>query len=187
MPSDWLERLEGLKIPCAVSPLHDKDVWKESDQAENPNHKAGKLKKPHYHVVFYFESLKSPNQVLTCLKPFGVLYVEAVEAPRAYNRYLCHLDQPDKAQYPTNQIKRLNGAQCDISKPNPTLDEQAQIRNEILTFVRDNNVTEYAELTFVALNEGWENWLWYIEHHTIFLNSVIKSAAYSGINSRKSE
>ena len=37
---DFLERLNDLKVPCFVSPLHDKDF--------NPT---GEPKKPHYHVL----------------------------------------------------------------------------------------------------------------------------------------
>nr|WP_217265565.1 Rep family protein [Helicobacter pylori] len=38
--SKWLEILERTCIPCAISPLHDKDL--END---------GTPKKPHYHVL----------------------------------------------------------------------------------------------------------------------------------------
>ena len=39
---DFLERLNDLKVPCFVSPLHDKDI--------NPT---GEAKKPHYHVLAF--------------------------------------------------------------------------------------------------------------------------------------
>ena len=50
-PSDWMNILEEQHIQALISPLHDKDIDKE-----------GNPKKPHYHVVLIFESLKSPKQ-----------------------------------------------------------------------------------------------------------------------------
>lgn len=40
-PEDWVDRLETLDIPMAISPLHDKDV--------SP---MGGYKKPHWHVIY---------------------------------------------------------------------------------------------------------------------------------------
>lgn len=179
LPEDWIERIEKTHVAAAVSPLHDNDYWTSEDEEANSEHKAGTRKKEHHHVVLYFESLKSANQVLSLLEPFGVNYVEPVESPRAYNRYLCHLDQPEKAQYDPKGVIRLNGAKCDMSKPNPTADEQQEIRDAILRHCQENNITEYAELTYYALNSGLSDWLWYIEHNTVFLNAIIKSSKFS--------
>lgn len=179
LPEDWIDRIEKTHVAAAVSPLHENDYWTSEDEEINPEHRAGTRKKEHHHVILYFESLKSANQVLSLLEPFGVTYVEPVESPRAYNRYLCHLDQPEKAQYDPKEVIRLNGAKCDMSKPNPTADEQQEIRDAILRHCQENNVTEYAELTYYALNSGLSDWLWYIEHKTVFLNAIIKSAKFS--------
>lgn len=35
--------------------LHDKDTWSEKDQEKNPEHVAGTLKKPHWHIHAGFE------------------------------------------------------------------------------------------------------------------------------------
>ena len=175
LPSDWMSVLENTRVPIAVSPLHDRDVWTIEDQQSNPNHVAGERKKPHYHVVIYFDSLKSKNQVLTLIEPLGVRYVEPVEAPRAYNRYLCHLDQRGKAQYEPDEIIRLNGAQCDISEPNPTQDEQRKIQSDVIALIRDINMTEYAELVDYVYDNGLKDWAWYVTHNTVFLNNYIKS------------
>ena len=45
MPENWFELLQGTGLPIAVSPLHDKDV--------NPD---GSIKKPHYHMICYYEN-----------------------------------------------------------------------------------------------------------------------------------
>lgn len=185
LPKDWKTRLEHTHVASAVSPLHKADVWTTEDEEKDPTHKAGTRKKEHHHIVLYFESLKSLQQVVSILEPLGVSYVEPVESPRAYNRYLCHLDQPEKAPYDPKQIIRLNGAKCDLSKPNPTADETQEIRDAILAYCQENNITEYAELTYYALNSGLSDWLWYIEHHTVFLNAIIKSSKFSQMENRQ--
>lgn len=179
LPTDWKTKLEQTHVAAAISPLHDADVWTVEDEQADPTHKVGTRKKEHHHVVLYFESLKSPNQVLSLLEPLGVSYVEAVESPRAYNRYLCHLDQPDKAQYDPKQIQRLNGAKCDISKPNPTADEQREIRRAILDTIRENNITEYCDIVDYADMNALDDWAWYLEHHTVYLIGYLKSKHFS--------
>lgn len=179
LPKDWKDRLERTHIAAAISPLHYADYWTAEDEEKDHTHKAGERKKPHHHIVLYFESLKSPNQVQSILEPLGVSYVEPVESPRAYNRYLCHLDQPEKAQYDPKQIVRLNGAKCDLSKPNPTADEQQEIRREIMNTVRENNITEYCDIVDYADMNGLDDWAWYLEHHTQYMVGYLRSKHYS--------
>lgn len=182
LPENWLTKLEQTHIPIAISPLHDADKWTQQDEIENPSHKAGTFKKSHYHLALYFESLKSMQQVLSVLQPLGVTYVEPVEVPRSYNRYLCHLDQPEKAPYNPKDIVRLNGATCDISKPNPTTDEQREIRREILDTIRNNNITEYFEIVDYADMNGLDDWAWYLEHHTVYIVGYLKSKHFGQRN-----
>ena len=46
-PSDWRDRLAATFIPSFISPYHDKDL--------NPT---GEVKKPHWHVLIMFDSVK---------------------------------------------------------------------------------------------------------------------------------
>ena len=45
LPSNWEEIILNTGLPMAISPLHDKDI--------NPD---GTEKKPHYHVIIYYEN-----------------------------------------------------------------------------------------------------------------------------------
>lgn len=178
-PQHWKTILESTRVAIAVSPLHDRDVWTEADEEQDSRHVAGTCKKAHWHIVMYFESLKSYQQALGVVDRLGISYVEPVESPTAYNRYLCHLDSPEKAQYDVKDVIRLNGARCDQSKPKPTADELAKVRDEILDFIKQNSVTEYSELVFYAHDERLEDWAFYIEHHTVYLEGILKSLRYS--------
>ena len=54
--------LSGLKVPCLVSPLHDKD--KDSNSSD-----IDKFKDPHYHVIIDIGALKTINQWFQILEP----------------------------------------------------------------------------------------------------------------------
>ena len=43
IPTNWIQQLELLDVPMAISPLHDKDLSNVEDQ---------KYKKAHYHVIY---------------------------------------------------------------------------------------------------------------------------------------
>lgn len=81
--------------------LHDKDTWSSKDEAKNPEHKAGTLKKPHWHIHAGFERgfpdwkkfvafMKSVNAIAP---GNGKLYdysTAFVRNPAAADAYLTH-------------------------------------------------------------------------------------------------
>lgn len=98
-PERWLDILGEMCVPAFVSPLHDQDV--------NPT---GEPKKPHYHVVFMFEGKKSVEQLRDIITLIGGVGCEVVQSIRGYARYLCHMDNPEKAQYDTEKVRCFGGA-----------------------------------------------------------------------------
>lgn len=143
-PSDWQVLLQELKIPCAVSPLHDSD--------SNPD---GSPKKPHYHVVFHFEGKKSVDQVSAITSTFGGVGVECVHSLRAYCRYLCHLDNPEKSSYKPSDVLVLGG--LDYSGIIESAADRYAVIRAIVAFCVDNDVREFADLLEYAMfnNEAW--------------------------------
>lgn len=98
-PENWREILSESRIPAFISPLHDKDI--------NPG---GEPKKPHYHVMVMYEGKKSDEQVKELFDSIGGVGLERVGSMRGYARYMCHLDNPEKAQYDQGEVKCLSGA-----------------------------------------------------------------------------
>lgn len=96
---DIASALLALKVPCALSPLHDRDI----------REKTGELKKPHYHLLLHYTSLKSQRQVKEDVEPLGAVGAERVRDLGAYARYLIHADDPDKAQYKIENVQEFNG------------------------------------------------------------------------------
>ena len=98
-PDNWLNIISELKIPCFISPLHDKDV--------NPD---GEPKTPHWHVILMFEGVKTEAQVREVISSFGGVGLEIINSIRGYARYLCHLDNPEKFQYNVDDVTMYGGA-----------------------------------------------------------------------------
>ena len=141
---DFLEKLNELKVPCFVSPLHDKDI--------NPT---GEPKKPHYHVLFCFESVKSETQAREMCTAIGGVGCEKVNSMRGYARYLCHYDNPEKAQYDCNEVKQLFGADYQ-SVISLNSDRYGLIR-DMIEYIRINQVHYFNQFMDYCSqnNEDW--------------------------------
>ena len=132
-PENWLEVLGELLIPCFVSPLHDKDF--------NPN---GEPKKPHFHVLFRFDGVKTLEQVKEILPKIGGVGCEPVNSIRGYARYLCHLDNPEKAQYDTAKVRCFCGA--DYIDTVNLITDKYKVITEILDYCDQNKIYSYRNL-----------------------------------------
>lgn len=132
-PDNWLTIVSEAKIPLFVSPLHDKDI--------NPT---GEPKKPHYHVQAMFESVKTREQAHEFFKTFGGVGCEIVNSTRGYARYLCHLDNPEKAQYAIEDVKCYGGA--DYMHAIGTSADKAKAIKEMIAYIEENDIISFAEL-----------------------------------------
>lgn len=143
-PENWQQICSAGKVPVFISPLHDKD--KTDD---------GKPKKNHHHVMVMYEGVKSPEQVKSFFESFGGVGCERVESIRGYARYLCHLDNNDKAQYSIEDVVSFGGADYRhiIGLPK---DKYSAIR-EMMKFCNDNGNYNFADLLEYASLER-EDW-----------------------------
>ena len=136
-PENWQEIIAELKIPVFISPLHDKD--------KNAN---GEDKKPHYHVELLFDGQKTKAQAEEVIKSFGGVGCEVVNSSRAYARYLCHLDNPEKAQYDIGEVKAYGGA--DYMTIIGTMADKAKAIRDMLQFIEEEDITCFADLMMYA-------------------------------------
>lgn len=164
-PENWQDIIAELKIPCFVSPLHDKDI--------NPG---GEPKKPHYHIVACFEGKKSVEQVKNIFETFGGVGCEPIQSIRGYARYLCHLDNPEKAQYDTSQVLQFGGADYVSTIGLPT-DKYKAIR-EMMSFCKANNIVSYAELLEIAASEHFDWFRVLCDNGTVVIKEYLKSRSW---------
>lgn len=143
-PENWKEILAETKVPCFISPLHDRDI--------NPG---GEPKKPHYHVIIMFDSVKTIEQALSLFSQIGGTdYVEQIQSIRGYARYLCHLDNPEKVQYSVEDVQCYGGADY-ISTIGLATDKYKAI-SEMIDFCEENDIYSYADLLRIARYERYD-------------------------------
>lgn len=161
-PEDWIAKLKETRCPYAVSPLHapdDKDT------------------KPHHHVIFYspgpirWENVKDivPDDV-----PANG-HIEWAKSPSGSQRYLIHLDDSEKEQFPEGpkSITVLNGFPLDLTRSFSAA-ELRELRMRVHEFIRDYGIVEYSELLDGLLDFDADMYD-YACNHTILFNTYITS------------
>lgn len=168
-PSGWQETLSDQFVPAFISPLHDKDV--------NPT---GEPKKPHYHVIIMFEGKKSEDQAKNLISLFGGVGCETVNSIRGYARYLCHLDNPEKAQYNPEDVRSICGADyngvCSL-----VIDKYKAIR-EMMEFCQENQIVSYAELLEYCSRERFDWFRVLCDNGTVVIREYLKSKSWTERN-----
>lgn len=165
-PQDWQERLTQEHVSAFISPLHDRD--------ENPD---GTAKKEHWHLMLMFEGVKSQDQVDALLDrvlgPNRVKHYENVNSTRGYARYLCHLDNPEKAQYDKADVTALCGADYAeiISLPSDDWD----VLDQIFDYIEDNKVRYYAQFMRYCRKERRDWWKLLMARYSYVVINYMKS------------
>lgn len=170
-PADWKERLADLHIPCFVSPLHDSDYTFSTDRQLGTPIKVHK--KEHYHVQFMFDGVKSEKQCRDIISSIGGVGCEPLNSIRAYARYLCHLDDYDKAQYNPSDVLSFGGANyLDVIG---TMSDKFRMIQEMLHYIRENKIISFSDLVDYAADN---NSMWFdalCNNCSYFIKEYIKS------------
>lgn len=95
---DFLQIIQSSGFPCLLSPLHDQDT--DDD---------GCIKKPHYHLLIWFRGSRRKSQVEKLRVQLKGVGLEKITNPSGYARYLCHLDDLDKAHYSKDSVVAFGG------------------------------------------------------------------------------
>ena len=162
-PDDWVGILRRSHGCYAISPLHQPD---------------DEVKKPHYHVIYMHGNTTTLGGAKSAI-PDSVPangFIEPAHNPSNLQRYLIHLDDPEKEQFPdgVNAITLLNGFPLDLTRE-LSKSEKARIRFELMRIIRDNGVTEYSDFIFGLMDMGDPDMLDYACNHTILFEGVIRS------------
>lgn len=146
-PSNWRDILDDLHIEWVESPLHDMDV--------NPG--TGELKKPHWHVLLLFGSVKTYEQVCEVIAPLNCPIPRRCFSVKGNIRYMIHLDNPDKYQYDQAGIVAHGGYDiADAFKPSAS--ERYTIIRDMCSYVRANDICEFQDLVDYAMEEHFDDW-----------------------------
>lgn len=162
-PNNWLEIVQQQLVPCFISPLHDKDI--------NPT---GEPKKPHYHVMYCFDSVKTPIQARELFECFGGVGCEVVNSMRGYARYLCHLDNPEKARY--DALKVITYGCLDYHEICTIALDKYRAIKEMMAFCNDNKLFSFAKLSMYASEFQFDWFKILCDCGAVFMKEFLKSS-----------
>ena len=157
IPEDWIEKLELLGVPIAISPLHDKDL---SDV------KGQKYKKAHYHVIYVaknpvtVDSVRKRIQRALGNKSISMVQIVIQSIENMY-LYLTHESKDaiakNKHVYDKEDIKLLNNFDIDRYI---TLDveDKDDLLNEVCDMIDEHDLANMRELRrFVRVHGAKHN------------------------------
>lgn len=162
LPENWKDQLADLCVPFCISPIHDKDVTE-----------LGEPKKPHYHVLLSFRSVKSFEQIKEITDKLNAPIPQPCNETRGLVRYFLHLDHPNKAQYSREDLV----AGCGFDLENAllaTATEEEEILDAICDFLEENWITEFAAAnSWIRHNK--KEWRLVFRKNSFYLSQIIKS------------
>lgn len=168
-PENWKEILTEECIPAFISPLHNNDINAD-----------GEKKKEHYHVIIMFDSVKTDEQAKAIFEKIGGVGCQKINVVRGYARYLCHLDNPEKAQYKIEDVISLCGA--DYQEVISLASDKYKIIDEMIDFCEKYDITSFYLLSKYAFknNEQWKKAL--ADNCSVFMREYLKSKQWSKEN-----
>ena len=168
-PENWQDILSEQFIPVYISPLHDKDF--------NPT---GEPKKPHYHVLFAFEGVKTVEQVKVIIELIKGVGCEVVNSLRGYSRYLCHLDNPEKFQYNQDDVRTMCGA--DYSSAIGLATDKYKALGEMQDFCEQYNIISFYLLSKYARSHRSDWYRILCDCGAVYMREYLKSKQWSNQN-----
>lgn len=183
LPEDWRLKLDSCHIKWLESPLHDKDVNAD-----------GQPKKVHVHILLVFDNPKNAEQVTNILAEvfgsseagsiIGVAKPQKVSDKSALVRYFCHLDNPEKAQYPADGLVGHGGLDP-LELLRRSMSEILDILRDIERFIEDNGITELCDLSRVVRDTQPEWYRVIATRSTLYINAFIRSYRHKIISNSK--
>lgn len=162
-PKNWRDILDKTHMKWIESPLHNKDT--------NPD---GTIKKAHWHIMLSADGPITEKQVNEIIKSLNCTIPQKVGSGVGMVRYMCHMDNPEKYQYPVTDIIGHGGADV-ASYFKMTQTSRLSIMKDIVQYIYENNVDNYADFLMYCITER-DNDDWFevaIDHNTLAINKVL--------------
>lgn len=139
----WREKLVNEGVPVFVSPTHDRDANAD-----------GTKKKDHNHAVILWDNPNTYENARAIADAIGAVMPPKNPKPgmpkpyaanvRSALRYLCHLDNPEKAQYDPEKVTCINATLADYYELISSAGDDDLILDEITDFIDEHSVVSFA-------------------------------------------
>lgn len=140
----------------------------------------------HYHVVYRHPNTVAIDFVRNWIQEQGIKvynnFILGLHHPRNYQRYLVHMDNPEKEQFHVNDIEVVNNFPLDLSKEMSET-ERFEMQMEIESFIDEYNVLEYSVMCMFLRQKGFTDHYRYFTTHTNHFSKYLDSAR----NARKAK
>lgn len=163
-PENWRELLQKTGLPCALSPLHDRDVNEVDEE----------VKKAHYHVILCYAGPVTQNNVQRVTSMLNAPMPIPLDSIKGAYRYFTHKDNPDKFQYDEADIEFFSGFDVrdfiELAKS-----EIYALKCAIEEYVNEHSITEYSVLLDRLRVERLRDMHEVAQNNTIYCNAYISS------------
>lgn len=136
---DLIKKCQELKIPCCLSPLHDKDKFDD-----------GTFKKAHYHFIMWYGGKTTIYRAYTdyigCFGEKAFCSVMVVGHLPSAVEYQAHIENDDKEKYDTSEILGFNGFNVNKYLIQGMGDDIMGLRKDLKIFINDYNILFFNEL-----------------------------------------
>lgn len=170
-PIDWETRLKNLHL-SGYYICHNKDL----NDDKTP-------KEPHIHVLIASEGPYTINKLKRLATHVGgeKVMCQEVNSLKGYARYLCHLDDPEKYRYGSQEVRNMGGCNYE-DYVNPDV-RPIETTKDIIKFCRDNQIYVYADLIDYCMDNQieWFRFLCNRQQGKIILE-YMKSRYWSNTN-----
>ena len=161
-PKNWRDILDNQHIQWIESPLHDKDV--------NPG--TGEIKKAHWHILLVYDGPTTFKNVSSLSDKLNSPIPQVIGSAKGLVRYMIHLDNPEKHQYPLDEIVGHCGADVqsyfELSATN-----KLNVMKEIVEYIYDEKIDNYADFLMIAMQKSDDWFDIAINHNTLAINKLI--------------
>ena len=165
-PSDWRDIIDSYHIAWAASPLHDRDINAD-----------GSAKKPHWHIMLTWDSVKTPEQAQEIADAIHGTMVLPVQSQRALLRYMIHMDNPDKAQYNAADLETHGGLDASDALRRSDASVTVLVR-DMCRWCAENGVTELCDLMMYAMDAEPDWWDALCNRCAYVMGQYLKSLRY---------
>lgn len=165
-PEGWKDYLRTCGVPGYISPCHDAD--------HNPD---GSKKKSHWHVVLAFRSAHLQSTAQEISDHCSGVHVQPVKDLRSMARYLCHLDNPEKAPYSPSDVISFGGTDY-LSVIASAADTDAAIA-EMMDWCESVDCVSFYQLVMYARQKRPDWFRILTTQRTVFLSAYLKSRAWT--------
>lgn len=161
-PKTWRDILDADHLAWVESPLHDQDL--------NPD---GEKKKPHWHIMLFFEGKKSYEQVKEIADKLSAPIPKRVKNAKGMARYFVHLDNPEKHQYEKDDIKCHGGA--DVEQYfELSMSSRTSVLRDLMEFISDSEIDNFDDLIMYCIKQKEYDWFEIaVNHNTLAINKQL--------------